>query len=89
MNIQYAYKSAISDNKADISVTTFGSDNPWPSSTVQSAKTYRVSSSVEVNIENSGSGDEEEITPLPLEAMVISNSSPCAFMGARSPWANA
>lgn len=36
-----------------------------------------------------GVDDAEEVTgKLPLEAMVISNSSLCTFMGARSPWAN-
>jgi hypothetical protein len=32
--------------------------------------------------------DSDENPDLPLEALVISNSGMCSFMGAKSPWAN-
>lgn len=39
--------------------------------------------------QNNSRLDSDENPDLPLEALVISNSGMCSFMGARSPWANA
>lgn len=39
-------------------------------------------------VEKNSRIDGDKNPGLPLEALVISNSGLCSFMGARSPWAN-
>lgn len=87
MSIQNANTNSYTDNNADVSTASFGSDSAGPGYASYQAQASDALESEQATIQYPG-GDEEEINGLPLEAMVISNSSLCSFMGARSPWPN-